>query len=248
MADLLPFTGHNIVLPGGMETCPGTPLIAENGITQAALRIMRVALRGGVILAGQPYPGRVADLGCLEGGYAAAFAQAGYDVLGVEARGRNFARCEYVAEQLSLPYLQFACDDVRNLADHGEFEIVFCAGLLYHLDEPDAFLQMLGRVTRRLLIIQTHFSLSPDTTHEGRRGHWYADHDGDADPWGSYGNDRSFWLAKADLLAAVRDAGFGLVLSQHDYLDDIAAGPSGTANPLNPSGGIDRGMFIGVKL
>jgi SAM-dependent methyltransferase len=246
MTDLLPFTGHNIRLDDGTETCPGTPLIAENGITQAALRMMDVCRTDAFCKT------RVADLGCLEGGYAAAFARAGYDVLGVEARRRNFARCEYVAGHLTTPSpladLSFVKDDVRNLAAWGEFDVVFCAGLLYHLDEPDAFLQLLGKVTRRLLIVQTHFSLSPDTTHEGRRGHWYTDHCGEGDPWGSHGNDRSFWLAKADLLAAIRDAGFGLVLSQHDYLDDIAAGPSGTANPLNPCGGPDRGMFIGVKI
>lgn len=237
------FAGHNIALPDGTETLPGTPLIASNGICQAALRMMDL-----VAVHGERAFTRVADLGCLEGGYAAAFARAGYDVLGVEARTQNYRRCQYVASRLDLPHLNFVQDDARHLASYGEFDVVFCAGLLYHLDEPDAFLRMLGTVTARLLILQTHFSVRPDSTHEGRRGHWYADSTTEDDPFGSHGNPRSFWMTERDLLAAVRDAGFGMVLTQHDYLDDIAAGPQGVPGPDNPCGGTDRGMFCGVKL
>lgn len=241
---LLPFTGHNIRLPDGTETKPGTPLIAENGICQAALRMLDLCRTGSM------FSTRVADLGCLEGGYAAAFAQAGYRVEGIEARDMNVARCRWAADQLNLPHLAYIRDDARNLAAWGEFDAVFCAGLLYHLDEPDAFLKTLGKVTRRLLIIQTHVSSHPhpEEIHEGRRGHWHHDNPGDGDPWGSHGNTRSFWMAYPDLLQAIRDAGFDLVLSQHDYLPDIAAGGVGMACPTNPEGGPDRVMVAGVKL
>jgi hypothetical protein len=53
--------------------------------------------------------------------------------------------------------------------------------------------------------------------------------------WSSWGNKRSFWLARGDLMAAIRDAGFDLVLEQAGYLADITAPPG------------DRGMFIGLK-
>jgi SAM-dependent methyltransferase len=235
--ETLPFAGHNVVLPDGTQTKPGTPLIGGNGITLAALRVMRLACPPGAT---------VADLGCLEGGYSAAFAEAGYDVLGVESRAANVARCRWLAAQLGSS-ARFAHDDVRHLPDYGEFDVTFCAGLLYHLDKPCEFLQMLGRVTRRLLIVQSHYSLHPDAEHEGRAGHWYNDNPGDGDPFGSHGNPRSFWLAEGELLAAVRDAGFAVVFRQYDYLDDIAGGPIGIPGPGNPCGGDDRGMFIGVK-
>jgi SAM-dependent methyltransferase len=237
---MLPFTGHNILLPDGTQTCPGTPLIAGNGITLAALRMLSLCFPDG------PEGVRVADLGCLEGGYAAAFAAIGYDVLGVEARKANFDRCQYVAGQLAFPNLRFALGDARNF-EACDVDAVFCAGLLYHLDEPDTFLRMLGTVTRRLVILQTHFSTRPDAVHEGRRGHWQPDNPGGSDPWGSHRNTRSFWLARTDLLAAIRDAGFNVVITQHDYLDDITAGPQGIPAPPNPCGGEDRGMFAGVK-
>ncbi len=83
--------------------------------------------------------------------------------------------------------------------------------------------------------------------HEGRRGHWYGDHPDPGNPFGSVRNPRSFWMAEPDLLQAVRDAGFDLVLNQYDYLPDIAAGPQGSAGPVNPDGGTDRRMIIGIK-
>ena len=238
-----PFAGHNIRLADGSETLPGTPLIAENGITQAALRMLSVCLP---LRHGERRP-LVADLGCLEGGYAVAFARAGYQVVGWEARESNHAKCVHVQQRTEPLPLLFTRGDVRDLEASGTFDAVFCAGLLYHLDAPDEFLRMLGRVTARLLIVQTHFATWTDTVHEGRRGHWYADNPQEADPFGSHVNPQSFWMAPEDLMQAIRDAGFGVVLRQYDYLESIVDGPQGIAHPLNPCGGSDRGMFIGIK-
>jgi hypothetical protein len=54
-------------------------------------------------------------------------------------------------------------DDVWNIAHHGSFDAVFCCGLFYHLDRPRAFLDVLSDVTKRLLILQTHFSEAGDS-------------------------------------------------------------------------------------
>jgi SAM-dependent methyltransferase len=221
----LTFTAHNIELPDGSETLPGTELIARNGICRAALRDLEL-VRG--------YPPTVADLGCLEGGYAAAFARAGYRTFAYEARTENYLCCKYVAEQLAMPdLLQFFQADVREIMGVRVWDAVFCCGLLYHLDNPVAFLNQLGKSTRRLLILQTHYSTRPDAEHEGRRGHWYEEGN---TRWSSWQNKRSFWLTKKDLMAAMRDVGFNLVFEQFDYLDDMTA--EGEA----------RGMFVGVKV
>lgn len=226
----LTFSGHNIVLPDGSQTYRGVEPIADNGICGAALRDLALAFPG-------PHrrPVTVADLGCLEGGYAAAFAQAGYDVTGFEVRAENILCCNYVAEQLALPNLRFVRADVRDvLATTDEWDAVFCCGLLYHLENPAVFLRQLGEATRRLLIVQTHYSTHPDTEHEGYHGHWYTEGDG---RWSSWKNGRSFWLAKTDLMAAMRHAGFNLVFEQADYRDDMMADNS-----------TERSMFVGVKV
>lgn len=227
---LPPFTAHNIRLADGTETLPGQPLTAGTGRCEAALRDLAMAFPS------YPCTPRVADLGCLEGGYAVAFARAGYAVTGIEVRTENMACCRYVADRAELGEdLRFEQRDARDAvaqARPGQWDAVYCGGLLYHLGDPSAFLAGLGRATERLLILDTHFSVRPDAEHEGRAGHWYEEGNG---RWSAWKNERSFWLAKPDLLAAIRDAGFSLVFEQHDQLDDIGS-------PLE-----DRGMFIGVK-
>src|SRR5260370_33262590 len=71
--------------------------------------------------------------------------------------------CRYVQSKVNLPNLEFVRDDVWNIAAHGTFDAVFCCGLFYHLDKPREFLDLLSRVTKRLLILQTHFSEAKDS-------------------------------------------------------------------------------------
>jgi SAM-dependent methyltransferase len=220
-----PFTAHNIELDDGTWTLPGAPPVAGNEICRAALALLARHVPAGA---------RVADLGALEGGYAVAFARAGYRVTAVEARARNMARCQYVADRAGVPReLEFVRDDARNLASWGSFDAVFCCGLLYHLDRPAEFLAMLGSLTGRLLILQTHYSVRPDAVNEGLPGHWYGENPAEESAWSSWGNDRSFWLAEQALLDAVRDAGFSEAAR---YPGGVIAGTEA-----------DRAMFTGVK-
>ena len=144
---------------------------------------------------------RIADLGCLEGGYAVEFARKGFTSLGVEVRDVNIAACNYVKSKTDLPNLLFVQEDAWNVRKYGPFDAIHCAGLLYHLD-PKRFLQLLSSVTSRVLILHTHFAieanevgrthrawlkirgskdirvtyhLSPMTVHEGLRGRWYTE-------------------------------------------------------------------------
>ena len=225
------FSAHNIGLPDGTLTRPGTEPVANTGICRAALRDLELAFptRG--------IPPKVADVGCLEGGYTVAFAQAGYDVTGFEARAENIACCEFVAERLALPNLRFERADVRDVFTQPDaWDAVFCCGLLYHLDNPVTFLNQLGRATKRLLIVQTHYSTHPDAEHEGHSGHWYSEGNG---RWESWKNDRSFWLTRRDLMSAMRDAGFDLVFEQADQRADILADDTTVPDA--------RSMFVGIK-
>src|SRR5437764_1400484 len=50
---------------------------------------------------------RLADLGCLEGGFAVEFARMGFRVLGLDVRESNLAACRYVKAHTNLPNLEF---------------------------------------------------------------------------------------------------------------------------------------------
>src|SRR5512138_3546004 len=104
------FTAHNIALPGGEETLPGRPLLADEPLCRAVMRTLRVLFPD----AARARP-RIADLGALEGGYAVEFARAGFDVVAIEGRASNVERCAVVADRLRLPNLRVVQDDARNV-------------------------------------------------------------------------------------------------------------------------------------
>ncbi len=158
------FTAHNILLNDGSRTLGASEsLLSEGEQCKAFVRTLN-----------QHFPEedrsavRVVDLGCLEGGYTVEFARAGYQALGIEARETNVAKCQRVAEQLNLPNLRFVQDDVKNLADHGSFDVVFCCGLLYHLDNPQEFLGLVGALTKRMLILHTHYAREHDALYDNK--------------------------------------------------------------------------------
>ncbi|MCB4825211.1 class I SAM-dependent methyltransferase [Roseicella aerolata] len=85
---------------------------------------------------------RIADLGCLEGGYALEFARMGMDALGIEVRQSNYDNCLIVKERAGLPNLNFVKDDAWKVAEHGPFDVIYCCGILYHLDRPREFVNL----------------------------------------------------------------------------------------------------------
>ncbi len=155
------FTAHNIRLDNGTFTRPETGISVEAySIFVSAKKILDT------VFPGDKSRFRLVDLGCLEGGYSVEFARIGFQVLGLDVRDSNFAACCYVKENTNLPNLKFVKDNAWNVATYGSFDVTFCCGLLYHLDKPKRFLEILSQVTTQVLILQTHFSITKDTTIE----------------------------------------------------------------------------------
>jgi SAM-dependent methyltransferase len=245
MTSGLTFTAHNIRLDDGTRTMPGTDPFESHPWFLAAARCLRAIYPAG-------FGGlRIADPGCLEGGYAVEFARMGFgEVIGIEARESNLAKCRAVKAAVDLPALRFVCDDARNLEHYGPFDAVLCSGLLYHFDEPRAFLNMFGRATKRVAIINTHFAteapqaekfaLSQMTENEGLPGRWYGESDG---AWASHGNPRSFWIRREHLIQAIHDSGFPMVFEQFDMQGDDIVGSMDSGFYKTDS----RSLFVGVK-
>lgn len=214
------FTAHNIRLDDGSLTKPDEPWqMRDLPLLQFALNFLELTFPDGA--KGK----RIVDLGCLEGGYAVEFAREGFESLGIEVRKSNIENCNYVKSHTNLPNLRFACDDVRNLERYGMFDAIFCCGILYHLDQPRKFMEQMSRACRRVLIIDTHvaadqpnsrFKLSEITENEGLSGRWFPEFEEEEhrhrDPWSSWDNPKSFWPMKLDLIQALRQLSFSLVL------------------------------------
>jgi SAM-dependent methyltransferase len=236
------FTAHNIELPNLGPTIPGQPLLADSPLVRSALRSLEIAFASDG-LAGKS----IVDLGCLEGGYTVEFARAGMAATGLEVRDVNFAKCRLVADHLGLSNLKFVQDDVRNVEQYGPVDAVWCSGLLYHLDRPTEFLHLLGKITTRVLLLQTHYATSRRpplwrtypphrysrlVRHEGNLGRWVREYGDRTEQdkvegavWASYGNPRSFWIEKRHLIETLRQAGFPTVYEQYDFLTNVATDP-----------------------
>jgi hypothetical protein len=183
-------------------------------------RILQIACD----LAGKPLDQlRVLDLACLEGHYGIELAMHGAEVVGIELREANIAKARYVKDYLRLNRLTLCQDDVRNLSleKYGQFDLVICSGILYHLDAPDVFhfVRRIFDVCKRLAIFDTQIALRPGETftfeNETYQGLWYTEHDESADRakrlkdlWASVDNTRSFWFTAASLANFVARVGF----------------------------------------
>lgn len=156
------FTAHNIRLDDGTYSIDADASdIARNPWLLGALRAMSLL---------DPAPRAecsVVDLGCLEGGYTVEFARAGYNACGIEVRETNLEACNYAKERVNVKNLHFVQDDARNMHKYGPFDVTFCSGLLYHLDRPLEFLQMVAEQTNKMLILQTHFAPEHDKRRPG---------------------------------------------------------------------------------
>ncbi len=153
------FTAHNIRLDDGECTKP------DIGVTMEAYSWFVSARKViEIVFPGDKSGLRLIDLGCLEGGYSVEFARMGFQVIGLEARECNIAACRYAKANTNLPNLEFVQDDAWNIAKYGDFDVIFCCGLLYHIDRPKEFLNVLASVSPKLLILQTHFSIGTPRT------------------------------------------------------------------------------------
>ncbi len=129
----------------GEEAGPGAPQTGlANGVK--VRRVMQLTRD----LAGRPFEAlRILDLGCGEGVYAIEAALRGAAVVAVDARTERMALGAACAARHRLQGIRFLQEDVRRITreTHGEFDVVYLLGLLYHLDVPDAF-AVLEQVSR----------------------------------------------------------------------------------------------------
>lgn len=191
---------------------------------------------------------RVLDLACLEGQYGIEFAMHGAEAVCVEIREANLAKTAYAVANLGLANCKVMQDDVRNLSreTYGEFDIIICSGILYHLQAADAarLISSMGACCKKLCIVDTYVAVreSSFVDVDGRRfgGFIYREHaegataaDKVRDLWASIDNTSSFWFTINGLAALFSKAGF--------------TSCSETLLPSHPELTYDRRMFIAVK-
>jgi 2-polyprenyl-3-methyl-5-hydroxy-6-metoxy-1,4-benzoquinol methylase len=219
------WTGHNIPLtPTDSTLGPDIPLISDDARTITIKALIRRLGKEHV---------RVLDLGSLEGGLSFEMAREGWDTLGVEGRLSNFDKSELIRRYFGMDNLRFEHRDVKSLdpARDGTFDAILCCGLLYHLDNPFAFLGTLAALLAEdgLLFLDTHVAPDDEAARYGTHaaqlsgpaalahgghdydGRWFSEpREGDVldRQWSAVSNERSFWPSRRSLIRGVYHAGF----------------------------------------
>ena len=117
---------------------------------------------------------RVLDLGCNAGWWSLRAITAGADyVLGVDGRRMHVEQSEFVFEVKGIEKDRYDFVEANlfdlDLRKFGEFDIVLCLGLLYHISKPIDLMERIGHVSTDLLIVDTAISPAKRSVFEVRR-------------------------------------------------------------------------------
>ena len=157
-------------------------------------------------------------------------------VLGVEGRKDNWQRCLLVRDYFRAQgEMEFVHADVRQFRPGKSFDVVVCSGLLYHLDDPAAYIAVLGELTSAggMLYLDTHVAPEDVDLHECEfresLSSWrskpildleirYREYAEDITlPESSVGNPISLWMDGASHLNLLSCAGFSRVFELNGY-------------------------------
>lgn len=216
------WTAHNVRLADDAYTIGPEPAGDE-------VKLRRVTQIVSDVCGGSLAGVRLLDLACLEGMYALELARRGAEVVAIEGREANVEKARFAAKALGLE-IDFQLGDVRDLrrGKHGEFDVVLCLGILYHLDADDlfAFLARVAEVCKRALVVDTAIATSPDEnlTHDGQayRAVRLVEHAPDATDeeraravWSSLDNPTAVALTRPSLESLLARIGFTSVYECH---------------------------------
>lgn len=93
---------------------------------------------------------RVVDIGCHQGEHIKTILKTNFptaEIIGIEPKESNFSKClDLKIERVS--FLKLDCRKLHN-NEIGEFDFIWCFGLIYHLDDPTLLIKSLASITNR---------------------------------------------------------------------------------------------------
>ncbi len=116
---------------------------------------------------------RVLDLGCNAGWWSLRAVESGADyVLGIEGRRMHVDQANLVFEAKDVSRKRYDFVEANlfdlDLRSFGQFDVVLCLGLLYHISKPMELMEQVSAVNTDLIIIDTVVSKGKDSYFEVR--------------------------------------------------------------------------------
>lgn len=102
---------------------------------------------------------RVLDAASNAGGFSVEAAKLGAShVLGFDVVDRYVEQANFVKAALGIENAEFKKLDLYELSEEsvGMFDVTFCFGLLYHLEDPVGGMRKLASVTRKAMLVDTN--------------------------------------------------------------------------------------------
>jgi SAM-dependent methyltransferase len=178
----------------------------------------------------------VVELGSLEGGHSFALAKSETvnKILAIEAREVNIERSKFVKKVFDDKKVEFLQADLEKLdfAQFGNFDAVFCSGLLYHLPRPWELIPKLAKISPNIFIwTQVSEEAKAKKMREGWRGKFYRE-GGIFDPLSGM-SKKSFWFSLGSLINILTQNGY----KQVKIIENNLSHPNGAAVTLAATAG-----------
>ena len=181
---------------------------------------------------------RVLELGPLEGAHTYQLARLGAEsILSIEANAEAYLKCLVTKEILHISRCQFLLGDcvefLRTTAQ--SFDLIFCSGILYHMDDPYELIKSMSRCSDRIFV-WTHYydanaAACADRTAESvhRDGIdliYYRQDYGDPGYGKFWGGTKKFssWLGREQIASCFER--FGYAFAIHDDPANHPGGPN----------------------
>jgi len=165
----------------------------------------------------------VLELGPLEAAHTFHLEQLGAArILAIESNVEAYLKCLIMKEALGIARATFMLGDFGlYLRDTRErFDMVFCCGVLYHMEAPLALIRDIARVSDKCFVWTHYFNpnrtvgrVAVPATVGGLRGTYYRAEYPDREQGSFWGGNKpvASWMSRTDIIAAFRHFGFDTV-------------------------------------
>lgn len=155
----------------------------------------------------------ILELGALEGAHTFMLAQhpGVQRVLAVEGRESNLRKARFLQRLFRVENAEFVQANLEtDPLSFGNFDAVFCSGLLYHLPEPWKLIERLAAIAPKLFLWTMYSDdASAEVVVDGFRGRRQTE--GGVDEQLSGLSPFSLWLTLGSLIEALTRSGYGRI-------------------------------------
>lgn len=155
---------HKVDLPHGLSTY--VPELSRRGVEFTRVsNLVKHAFPALMAACGGSLEGkRVLDVACNCGGFSVEAATRNSEyVLGIDIVDHYIEQANFIKRALGLKQVDFKVMDIDSLAESevGLFDVTFCFGILYHLENPVYTMKQLAAVTRSIMLVDTNVMRIP---------------------------------------------------------------------------------------